>query len=527
MKRIRWLFCATYGYNSLKKLKINYLFIIVISALLATMYWTLSPWINPDHSRVARIVARGELRVSTLASPLTWINNNGLQSGLDYELVQHFARYLGVRLHITVRNNISQLFDDLDKGRADLLASALVADEKRSAHYRPGPEYYSVSQQLVYRRGAVRPRSIENLNARQLTIAAGQVINHELHTLKTSVYPGLSWRVDQQHSSSELLEQVARGTLDYTIADSAAINLFQRVHPQLAVALDVTDEQPVVWFSTRDHDDSLAAAVLDFFRRLHEDGSLSRLEEKYFGHGDDFDYVDTRSFLQAVDTLLPELQPLFEKYARHIDWQLLAAIAYQESHWDAQATSPTGVRGLMMLTRETAQSLGLTDRLNAEQSIKGGAQYLHQLMQRLPAGIAESERIWFALAAYNMGYAHMLDARALTLLQKGNPDSWADVKQRLPLLSQKTWYHKTTYGYAAGRQAYTFVENIRKYQISLAGYLREKNRLQLARQQWNPAREASATIAPATPPLPAFSAPAADEKNQIAETSNPLQVPRQ
>ncbi|MCP5762654.1 lytic transglycosylase F, partial [Klebsiella pneumoniae] len=77
------------------------------------------------------------------------------------------------------------------------------------------------------------------------------------------------------------------------------------------------------------------------------------------------------------------------------------------------------------------------------------------------------ERIWFALAAYNMGYAHMLDARALTAKTKGNPDSWSDVKQRLPLLSQKQWYQKLTYGYARGHEAYAYVENIRKYQISL------------------------------------------------------------
>ncbi|MGE9091663.1 transglycosylase SLT domain-containing protein, partial [Escherichia coli] len=137
-----------------------------------------------------------------------------------------------------------------------------------------------------------------------------------------------------------------------------------------------------------------------------------------------------------------------------IDWRLLAAIAYQESHWDAQATSPTGVRGMMMLTKNTAQSLGITDRTDAEQSISGGVRYLQDMMSKVPESVPENERIWFALAAYNMGYAHMLDARALTAKTKGNPDSWADVKQRLPLLSQKPYYSKLTYGYARGHEAY-------------------------------------------------------------------------
>ncbi len=145
---------------------------------------------------------------------------------------------------------------------------------------------------------------------------------------------------------------------------------------------------------------------------------MARIEEKYLGHGDDFDYVDTRSFLRAVDNVLPELEPLFKKYAKEIDWRLLAAISYQESHWDPLATSPTGVRGLMMLTKNTAQSLGLTDRTDAEQSISGGARYLEDMMAKVPETVPEDERIWFALAAYNMGYAHMLDARSLTVKPK-------------------------------------------------------------------------------------------------------------
>ena len=95
-----------------------------------------------------------------------------------------------------------------------------------------------------------------------------------------------------------------------------AISLFQRVHPEIAVALDVTDEQPVTWFSpARRRSTPLSAAMLDFFNTINEDGTLARLEEKYLGHGDDFDYVDTRTFLRAVDSVLPDLQPLFEKYA--------------------------------------------------------------------------------------------------------------------------------------------------------------------------------------------------------------------
>jgi len=280
-------------------------------------------------------------------------------------------------------------------------------------------------------------------------------------------------------SPRDLLQQVENGKLDYTLGDSVTIALMQRVYPRLAVAFDATDDEPVTWYYRKQpDDDSLAAAMLDFFSQISEDGTLEKLEEKYLGHVGDFDYVDTRTFLNAIDTTLPDLQPLFEKYAQNIDWRLLAAIAYQESHWDPLAKSPTGVRGVMMLTRATAGGLNVDDRTDAEQSIRGGAQYLSHLMDKMPGSIPQDERIWFALAAYNMGYGHMLDARKLTAQQKGNPDSWADVKQRLPMLNQKRFLSRTTYGYARGTQAYNYVENIRRYQLSLVGYLMEKEKQQ-------------------------------------------------
>ncbi|EOW1328330.1 membrane-bound lytic murein transglycosylase MltF [Klebsiella aerogenes] len=462
--------------NYLKKLKINYLLIGVVTLLLAAALWPSLPWMGKPENRVAGIIARGELRVSTINSPLTYAAINNKDYGLDYELAKRFADYLGVKLKVTVRQNISQLFDDLDAGKTDMLAAGLVYNTERVKNYQAGPTYYSVSQQLVYRVGGNRPRTLAGINAEQLAIAPGHVALNDLQALKESKYPDLNWRVDEKRGTTALMQAVIDGTLEYTVADSVAVSLFQRVHPELAVALDISDEQPVTWFSEKSEDNSLSAAMLDFFNSMNEDGTLARLEEKYLGHGNDFDYVDTRTFLRAVRNTLPDLKPLFEKYARQIDWRLLAAIAWQESHWDPQATSPTGVRGMMMLTRNTAQSLGLTDRTDAEQSLDGGMRYLQDMMAKVPDSIPKEERIWFALAAYNMGYAHMLDAMALTKKQKGNPNSWADVKQRLPLLSQKPYYSRLKYGYARGHEAYAYVENIRKYHISLVGYLSEQER---------------------------------------------------
>ncbi|MDX5631063.1 MULTISPECIES: membrane-bound lytic murein transglycosylase MltF [unclassified Brenneria] len=457
----------------MKRLKINYFFIGVITLLLALALWPNIPWRSSQDVQLRQILARGELRISTVNSPLTYTISNGAPAGLDYELAKRFADYLGVKLVVSSRKNLDELFDALDNDDADMLAAGLIYNNERLGRFRAGPTYYSVSQQMVYRLGKPRPKTMENLKGR-LTVTSGSAHIATLRELKADKYPQLKWESATDLTSLELLKQVADGKLDYTLGDSITIGLMQRIHPQLAVAFDLSDEEPVTWYMRRSHDDSLSAALLDFFSRIVEDGTLARLEEKYLGHVGEFDYVDTTTFLSAIDEILPDIQPLFEKHATDIDWRLLAAISYQESHWNPLATSPTGVRGLMMLTRNTAESLNVTDRLDPEQSISGGARYMSHMMQKMPATIPEDEKIWFALAAYNMGFAHLLDARKLTAKQNGNPDSWVDVKIRLPMLSQKRYYTQTTYGYARGHEAYNYVENIRRYMVSLEGYLLEK-----------------------------------------------------
>ncbi|WNN43344.1 MULTISPECIES: membrane-bound lytic murein transglycosylase MltF [Winslowiella] len=459
----------------MKRLKINYLLIGLITVLLALALWPSIPWYGSSEDRIAQIKSRGVLRISTINSPLTYFTINKSPAGMDYELAKRFADYLGVRLEVTVRQNLSDLFDDLDDDKADLLAAGLIYNSERLERFRAGPAYYSVSQQLVYRIGKPRPKSLGDLKGR-LTVASGSAYLSTLRNIKENEYPDLDWAISTDQGPKALLEAVADGKLEYTIGDSVTVGLLQRIHPQLAVAFDITDEEPVTWYLQRDEDHSLDAAMLDFFSQMSEEGSMARLEEKYLGHVGTFDYVDTRTFLRAIDDILPDIKPLFKQYSSNIDWRLLAAISYQESHWNPQATSPTGVRGLMMLTRNTADSLNVDDRLDPEQSIRGGSEYLQRMMEKVPSTIPEDERIWFALAAYNMGYAHMLDARRLTEKQQGNPDSWADVKTRLPMLSQKRYYSQTTYGYARGHEAYAYVENIRKYQISLVGYLQEQER---------------------------------------------------
>ena len=462
----------------MNNLKIHYFIIVVLGIVSALIIGLNSRWSNQSETQINQILSRGELRVSAISSPLIYLNDKNEINGFDYELAQYFADYLGVKLTVTMQPTIDQLFDDLNNDRADIAAAGLLYNRDRLIGAKTGPKYLSVSQQVIYRKGSTRPRSFSDIKGK-LMVMAGSAHASTLKQLKQQ-YPALTWEETNDYNSNQLLEMVADGIIDYTLEDSIAVALQQRIHPQAAVAFDLAEDHSITWYLDRSNDDSLNAALLDFFDISYKEGLLARLDEKYFSHIGTFDYFDTLTFISAINKVLPDYRPLFEKYANTIDWRLLAAIAWQESHWDPLATSPTGVRGLMMLTKPTAATMGISDRLDPEESIKGGSAYLEYIMQRLPVSIPDDERIWFALASYNMGYGHMLDVRKLTAQQGGDPDRWLDVKSRLPLLSQKKYYSQLNYGFARGNEAYRYVENIRRYQQSLVGYLHNQENKLLA-----------------------------------------------
>ena len=189
----------------------------------------------------------------------------------------------------------------------------------------------------------------------------------------------------------------------------------------------------------------------------------------------DLPWYDIQRFQYHVQTRLPLYREQFEQASKQygVPWTLLAAQAYQESRWDRHAKSPTGVRGLMMLTRDTASSLGIKNRLDPIKSIHGGARYVAYLKKQVHKNITKQDRTWFALAAYNVGLGHVRDAQQLAAQLDKNPYSWKELKTVLPLLAKKTYYKTLQYGYARGREPVQYVKRIRAYHTLLEHYLRE------------------------------------------------------
>ena len=436
---------------------------LIIKSLLAILcLMALTGSIRP--SQLDSIQARGELVVVTRNSPTTYFQDRSGEVVYEYELAKAFADHLGVNLRMVVADNLHDVFATLESGQASLAAAGLTITAERQRWVRFAEPYMYVSEQVIYRRGSGKPKNLDALSTGTLVVNAGSSHALRLRQLQREQAPSLSWRETDELGVTDLLHLVESGQVDYTVVDSNEFELLQAYFPNLAVGFELISPQPIAWAFPHSRDDSLHKAADEFFRQHTTQVRLARLAERYYGHLESLDYVGAIHFLNQADKKLNKYKPHFETAAQQheFDWRLLAAVGYQESHWRANARSYTGVRGLMMLTRTTAKELGVKNRLDPKQSIEGGSRYLAQLRKRLK-GVNEPDRTWMALAAYNVGYGHLSDARKIAREMGGNPNSWMDVKDALPLLSQKRYYRNTRHGYARGNEPVEYVQNIRRY----------------------------------------------------------------
>jgi membrane-bound lytic murein transglycosylase F len=416
-----------------------------------------------------RIQASGELKVVTSNSPTTYYLDRGRQRGLEYELITRFAERLGVKTRFSILKSPEEMLAAIVNRDAHLAAAGLTATRGREQRIRFSHSYQSITQQLIYREGGQKPKDIAATRAGAFEIVAGSSHEERLRELQQEL-PELEWDSQPALTSTELMTLVYEQLIDYTMANSNEVALIRRYHPEVRVAFDMSQPQPLAWAFPHSQDNSLFDAAQDFLSEMKASGELQRLIDRYYGYAGTLDALETRIFRRHVAQRLPEYIPLFKQAAREtgLDWQLLAAIGYQESHWNAEAVSPTGVKGIMMLTRATAKELGITERTDPEQSILGGARYILHIREKIPQRIANPDRLWMALAGYNIGFGHLEDARILTQRHGGNPDSWLDVRKYLPLLSQAKYYKSVKYGKARGGEPVAYVDNIRSYQDLLA-----------------------------------------------------------
>ncbi len=412
-----------------------------------------------------QIKASNELIILTRNSPTTYYEKADGPGGLEYELATMFAEELGVELTLLVPESLSDLLKQLQQGVGHIAAAGLTITSEREKIFRFGPPYQEITEQLIYNASQRRPKSLSALDESSMIEVVANSSHAERLSYLKQVIPALNWKESDDLDSAELLQLVSDEIIDYTVADSNDVLLTQRFLLNLRIAFDISEPELLAWALKKTDDKSLLLEVQKFFRKIKDNGELNRLIERNYGHVDEFDYVGTKIFRRHIDTRLPAYLDMFKSAAeKHdLDWRLLAAIGYQESHWNPDAVSPTGVRGIMMLTRKTAASLGVKNRRDPASSIEGGARYYRKMLEKMDPEITQPDRSWMAMAAYNVGYYHLQDARKIARQLGKNDKLWYEVKEVLPLLAQKKWYKNTRYGYARGWEPVQYVENIRSY----------------------------------------------------------------
>jgi membrane-bound lytic murein transglycosylase F len=418
---------------------------------------------RPLPTALEQIRARGELRVVTLNLPTCYYLGSQGTEGLEFELARSFASKLGVTLSMFPVANEHAMQAALATGRADIAAAQVTATPEWGRGGRAADPYAHIPQLVVYQRRGIKPRGTLQFEKAKLAVRAGSPQEHILEKLKKTVAPTLKW-VETAPTSADPLEDVDSGDADYAIIDAREFSFAHHLYPDVLIGFALPADRPVQWVVRRGADD-LLEGVNRFFLELRASGRMVKLIQQATGEVRSFAYEESREFQTHLADRLPRFRPWFEQASEEsgIDWRLLAAIGYQESKWDPLAQSSDGALGVMMLTSETAEAMGIKDRSNAQQSIFAGARYLAEVREKVPDRIPEPDRTWFTVAAYNVGFGHLEDARVLAQTAGKNPDSWADVREQLPLLAQERWYVKVKRGYARGWEPVQFVDRVQRY----------------------------------------------------------------
>lgn len=450
------------GYNGLHLLSFLSVVLILVSC-------------SKGGDHLQQIKEKGELVVLTRNAATTYYESREGFMGVEFEIAKAFADSLNVEVRFVTKEDIADLFNSVNDGYGDLAAAGLTHTEERGEKFLFGPTYQMVAQQLVCRRGGKRPSKFEDLVGISIKVPVHSSYVEQLKRVK-KIHPEVHWEEVENTDTESLLEAVWLKKIDCTVADANIVAINRRYFPELSIRFNMTEPEPLAWVIPKDAH-ALQEQLESWFDDYMDSGKLDEVMHRYYGYIEQFDYVEARAYQRKIKSHLPKYNKLFKSAAQHynVSWTLLAAQAYQESHWRVKARSHTGVRGLMMLTRTTAKELGIKNRLDPKASIMGGAYYLNKLRNRLPESVTEPDRTWLALAAYNVGMGHIWDARKLAVKLNKNPDRWQELAEVLPLLTKKKYYKNLKHGYARGFEPVSYVKNIRNYQDMLEKIMKENS----------------------------------------------------
>lgn len=417
---------------------------------------------DSDLNTVEKIRKNGKLRLITNRAINTYYLYNDKPMGFEYDLAYEFAKFMNVELDV-ITPGWNNMFSDLEQGKGDFIAAGISITAPRLEYVEFSIPYMTIQQRIIHHNLIFNPKDINDMKHRIFHVRRGTSYHYRLADIKASGVP-LEYVLHNNIPTEELIGMVHDREIKFTIADSNIALLSRRFFPDICIGTPIQERESLAW-AVRKNDNEMLKQVNKFLLYATNTGILKRITTKYYGNIDDFDAYELKKFHERVNTRLPKYKNVIKaESAKHgFDWRLIAAIAYQESHFDPEAKSFTNVCGLMQVTQATAKEMGIENRLDPQQSIRAGIKYLASMYKRFDFIKDESQRLLFALASYNIGYGHVKDAMSLAKKEGYDPNTWKGLKETLPLLAKEKYYNQTKYGYARGWEPVHYVERIRTY----------------------------------------------------------------
>jgi membrane-bound lytic murein transglycosylase F len=381
--------------------------------------------------------------------------------GFEYDLAKAFANYLGTELRVKTFP-WADMIKALNEGKGDFIAASKTITPSRKKLVAFSHAYLSIQQRIIVHEDNHTIKDLADLNGKIIHVRKATSYEERLSELQRKGLD-LTVKLHDDVPTEELIRQVADKEIGVTIADSNIAQLNRRYYPHIKIGIPIEETQSLGW-AVKKKDKALLNAINTFFEKIKANGTFDDIYRGYYANVQIFDRFDVKKFHQRINTRLPKYETIIKKAAKQysFDWRLIAAIIYQESHFNPRARSHRGVRGLMQLTNTTAQEMGITNRLEPEQSIMGGVRYLRKLYKRYDEAQA-FDRMLITLASYNVGPRHITSAQRIAREKGLNPHKWSSLEQTLPLLCYEKYIKASKYGYCRGSEPVRYVNRILNY----------------------------------------------------------------
>lgn len=381
--------------------------------------------------------------------------------GFEYDLAKSLAEYYGLNLKVKVFKSEVALIQAFESGEGNIAAARLNLESSLAKDYEKLS--FENTPEVVVCKTRAYVKTIKHLTDKVVAYNPTAISYNTIERLK-ALNPMIRLKPAVAQERGTLLRMITSRNSDCVVMEQNEARSYGRYFSTLEIKLSLDRIVERGWL-LRPNDEDLIQMAKYWQRSVSRSRELMAIRQRYMDHLDSVDTFEQREFYADLKNVLPRYKMVFKKAAANtgLPWELIAAVAYQESHWNPDALSFTGVRGMMQLTQRTATHLGVEDRRDAEQSVLGGSRYLRTLLSRTPANLHFKDRLSLALAAYNIGPGHLKDAQKLAVRRGLDPHSWNDLKKILPLLSQRKYLSQLSYGLARGDEPVKYVDRVRTY----------------------------------------------------------------